>query len=169
VKYTGAANEDITAAEEATCPWPEEFRELYRCVAGADDRRGMFVDTGHARRTEASTSGPTRTGFHRLPLWRSLSAMLDDLAFCLERNAPMAMLAVRMAQVPAIHRGRSAGVGTRALNDAILIPKRASRTPAPTGERRDIRFPAPVSIVLAPVARREYCTFRIVRVYRSSG
>ncbi|WP_064076945.1 SMI1/KNR4 family protein [Prescottella equi] len=47
MKYTGAANEDITAAEEATCPWPEEFRELYRCVAGADDRRGMFVDTGH--------------------------------------------------------------------------------------------------------------------------
>lgn len=31
------------AAEDATCPWPQEIRQLYRHVAGADDRRGMLL------------------------------------------------------------------------------------------------------------------------------
>ncbi|WP_143546057.1 MULTISPECIES: hypothetical protein [unclassified Rhodococcus (in: high G+C Gram-positive bacteria)] len=43
VEYFGASDEAIADAEAATCPWPEEVRELYRCVERADDRRGMLL------------------------------------------------------------------------------------------------------------------------------
>lgn len=158
VEYVGASAEDVAVAEDATCPWPAEVRELYRHVADADDRRGMlllppgfellslervvqvhalwqrlareqmheagddiaeemaqpagsptavmlpgfipfarrdadtlFVDTRHGPLHASVNLWPDQDWVHRLPLWRSLSAMLDNLASCLERNAPMAM------------------------------------------------------------------------------
>ena len=158
VDYAGAGAEDVAAAEDATCPWPQEIRQLYRHVAGSDDRRAMlllppgfellslervvqvhalwqrlaraqipengdgiaeqmahpagsptavmlpgfvpfarsdadtlFVDTRHGPLHASVNLWPDQDWVHRPPLWRSLSAMLDDLASSLERNAPMAM------------------------------------------------------------------------------
>jgi len=158
VQYFGASDEAIAEAEAATCAWPEEVRELYRCVERADDRRGMLLlppnfellslsqvekthafwdqsnrnpeygapvdlaaemnkPAGSAARTmlpgflpfakdDADTlfvdtrSGPLHGCVNlwpdadvawRPPIWRSVSAMLEDLAFSLERNTPIAM------------------------------------------------------------------------------
>lgn len=156
VDYFGASEEDI--AEAATCPWPDELRELYRCVERADDRRGMlllppsfevlplsglvslhalwgrlssspvygvpvdvasemakpagspaadmlpgfipfassdantlFVDTRPGPLHGSVNLWPDQDWPREPPLWRSPSAMLDDLASALERNAPLAM------------------------------------------------------------------------------
>ncbi|WP_032402324.1 SMI1/KNR4 family protein [Rhodococcoides fascians] len=158
VEYLGADDTAIAEVEAATCPWPEELRELYRCVERADDRRGMLLlppnfevfSLARVKKTHAfwgqlnkrsaygasvdvddemakpagSSAGAMLPGFipfanddgdtlfvdtrsgplrgcvnlwpdadvaWRPPIWRSLSAMLEDLVFSLERNAPMAM------------------------------------------------------------------------------
>lgn len=158
VEYFGATDEDITAAETATCPWTDEPREIYRCVERADDRRGMlllpsafellsldrlvevhalwgrladeprygpaddvaaemtkpagtptatmlpgfipvassdadtlFVDTRHGPLHGSVNLWLDQDWAYKPPLWRSPSAMLDDLAFALERNTTMAM------------------------------------------------------------------------------
>ena len=55
------------------------------------DADTLFVDTRHGPLHASVNLWPNQDSLHRLPLWRSLSSMLDDLASCLERNAPMAM------------------------------------------------------------------------------
>lgn len=56
--------------------------------SGADT---LFVDTRHGPLHGSVNLWPDQDWVYKPPLWRSPSAMLDDLAFALERNTTMAM------------------------------------------------------------------------------